>query len=408
MARPLIRLGLVFGALYFLQGLVETGDGLIAQPSRTLLERRGMGVGEIGDMMTLAALPWAFKPLYGLVSDAFPIAGSSRRSYLVLVSAATAVMLAALACGLVTAGGWGFVLCLTVATAGVAFADVVVDAYMVETAQPLGLTGTIQAIQWGAIYTAAALAGWGGGVLSDAGLETLAFGAAAIASLVMIGVAIGGVREPRAAPLGRPQGIRAALAELVRAFAEPRLRVVAAMLALWSFAPGYGVVLDFHVTRTLGLGERVYGDAAAVQALASAAACVVYAAVCRRVPFVWLLHASIGLGAFAALVYAGVSDAGSLMGVSVVSGAAYMLGGLGLLDLAARACPPRVAGSVFASLMALQNLSLVVATWLGGHAYAALSEGLGGSGAFAALSLAGGAITASCWLLLPAVRRAMC
>lgn len=407
MSRPLIRLGLVFGALYFLQGLVETGDGLIAQPSRTLLERSGAGIGQIGDAMLLAALPWAMKPIYGLVSDAFPIFGSRRRSYLVLVSAATAAVLAALACGWVTIGGWGFVLCLAVATAGVAFADVVVDATMVETAQPLGLTGTIQAIQWGAIYTATALASWGGGVLSDAGLETMAFGAAAAASLAMIAVALAGLRSPAAGGSAGPRGLRAALVEMVAAFADPRLQVVAAMLALWSFTPGYGAVLDWHVTRTLALGERAYGDAAAVQALASAAACVVYGAVCRRVPFVWLLHASIGLGAFAAVVYAGVTDARSLLVVSAVSGAAYMLGGLGLLDLAARACPPRVAGSVFASLMAVQNLSLIVATWLGGHAYAAMEGTLDGSGAFTALALAGGAITAGCWLLMPAVRRAL-
>jgi len=31
---PPLRLGLLFGALYFLQGLVEPGDGLIAQPTR--------------------------------------------------------------------------------------------------------------------------------------------------------------------------------------------------------------------------------------------------------------------------------------------------------------------------------------------------------------------------------------
>lgn len=405
MPSPLLRLGLLFGGFYFLQGLVETGDGLIAQPSRSLLERSGAGIGRIGDVMALAALPWIFKPLYGLISDFVPLAGSRRRGWLVLVSGATALALLVLAHGVVGVGDGGFVLCLAVATAGVAFADVVIDAHMVETAQPLGLTGQVQAIQWTAIYAAAALAGWGGGVLSEGGREHTAFWLAAVAAAVMVGLAFAGVREP--AGRAEPAGGRSALAELGEALADPRLRVVAAMLALSSFVPVYGAVLDFHVTQTLGLGERVYGDAAAAAALTCAGTSALYGSLCRRVEFGRLLQASITLGAFAAAVYGWVSGAGSLLVVNAVSGAAYMFSSLGLLDLAARVCPPRVAGSVFASLMAAQNLSLIVATWLGGHAYAAMAGWLGGEAAFTALALVSGVLVASCWALLPAVRRAL-
>ena len=52
-ASALLRLGWLFGALYFLQGLVEPGDGLIAQPTRAMLEESGRGAGAIGDAMLL-------------------------------------------------------------------------------------------------------------------------------------------------------------------------------------------------------------------------------------------------------------------------------------------------------------------------------------------------------------------
>ena len=38
---------------------------------------------------------------------------------------------------------------------------------MIERGQPRGLTGLLQSIQWTALYGAAALAGWGGGYLSE-------------------------------------------------------------------------------------------------------------------------------------------------------------------------------------------------------------------------------------------------
>lgn len=406
-ASALVRLGWLFGALYFLQGLVEPGDGLVAQPSRALLERSGHGVGQIGDAMLVAGLPWAIKPIFGLVSDAYPIAGSRRRSYLVLAGAVAAAALAILAAVPVAAGGAAFVGCLLVATAAIAFADVVVDAHMVEQAQPRGLTGPIQAIQWGAIYAAGALAGWLGGRICEAGTFHLAFGAAAVGGLATLALGLACVREgpPAAGPGAAPVGVRAAARELAAALGDPGLRATLVFLMLWSFSPGYGAVLDFHVTRTLGLAEGTYGDALAVQSLASAAGCAVYGALSRRISFHGLLHAALALGAASALAYAAVADVASLLWVSAASGAAYMIAGLALLDLAARVCPPRLAGSLFALLMAAQNLSLSVATWLGGHVYEAMAVEVGGRAAYAALAAAGAATSAGCWLLLPAVRR---
>lgn len=407
MAAPLVRLGALFGALYFLQGLVEPGDGLIAQPTRALLEARGHGAGAIGDATLLAALPWAFKPIYGIVSDALPLLGTHRRSYLALASGIAALALLALATIPGADAGAPLVLCLALATWGVALADVVVDAHMVERARPLGLTGQVQAIQWAAIYLAAALAGAGGGRLSAAGSYHLAFATAAIGALLTLGLTLAAVREP-AAPAPRGQAfarLGAGLRALAREIVRPPLPAAIGLLALVSFTPGYGAVLDYHATRGLGLDEAAYGDASAAYALACAAACGVYGLVCRRVAFAALLHASLALGVLAALSLAAIAGERSLLLASAVSGAAYMLATLAQLDLAARVCPPGLAGSVFALLMAAQNLSLSVATWLGGHVYEDLSPVWGARWAYAALALAGAAATACGWLLLPAARR---
>src|SRR5947209_13688186 len=77
------RLGLLFGALYFLQGIGEPTDGLMAQPVRSLLKAWGLGAREITAFSALLALPWMFKPLYGLLSDFVPLFGTRRKGYLI-------------------------------------------------------------------------------------------------------------------------------------------------------------------------------------------------------------------------------------------------------------------------------------------------------------------------------------
>jgi hypothetical protein len=52
---------------------------------------------------------------------------------------------------------------------GIAFGDVLVDALMIETGQPLGLTGRLQSAQWTAANAAMLLTGVVGGYVSAIG-----------------------------------------------------------------------------------------------------------------------------------------------------------------------------------------------------------------------------------------------
>src|SRR5688500_12059938 len=79
-------LAALFGAIYFIQGIAEPSEGLIAQPLRSLLESRGQNAREITAFMTWVSLPWAFKPLYGLLVDFVPLGRSPRRNWLILMT----------------------------------------------------------------------------------------------------------------------------------------------------------------------------------------------------------------------------------------------------------------------------------------------------------------------------------
>ena len=91
--------------------------------------------------------------------------------------------------------------------------------------------------------------------------------------------------------------------------------------------------------------------------------------------------------------------------VTLAVGFTYMTATLIQLDLAARACPPEAAGTVFATLMALENLAASLGTWLGGSWYERGLARWGSRTSFHLLVLVGSACTAGCWLLVPFLPR---
>ena len=64
-APRVVGLAVLFGAIYFIQGIAEPTEGLIAQPVRSLLRDWGRTATDIGWFMGIMGLPWAFKPLFG-------------------------------------------------------------------------------------------------------------------------------------------------------------------------------------------------------------------------------------------------------------------------------------------------------------------------------------------------------
>lgn len=399
-----LRLGLLFGALYFLQGFGEPTDGLMAQPVRTLLGTWGRSVSEIATFSALLAIPWALKPLFGLLSDFVPLGRSRRKGYLIAMSAVTATTLVGLWAFPVAAGASGPLLGrLWVATVAVAFSDVVADALMIEQGQPRGLTGRLQAIQWGSMYAAATVTGVLGGALSERHREPLAFLLCGAGGVLTLALAVFAVSEP---PRPRPSpGREGAAKALGKAARSPAVLGVGAFLFLWNFNPFSTVVVHLHMTRVLGLGEQFYGYTASLMAMASIAACLAYGTYCRRVPMPLLVHLSIALGVASTLAYVAVTDERSAVLVALAVGFTYMTATLIQLDLAARVCPPEAAGTVFATIMALENLGTSASIGLGGRWYDAGTALWGSRTAFHVLVGVGAALTASCWLIVPFLPR---
>ena len=269
------RLSLLFGAIYFIQGIGEPTEGLIAQPVRSLLNHWGQTTAQIGAFMALVSVPWAIKPLYGLISDFVPLAGSRRRSYLIVTTAATALSLGYLYFVPPQPGAIRLLLwLLVIPTVGVAFSDVVVDALMVERGQPLGLTGRLQSVQWAAMYSATVATGFVGGWLSENGRQEWGFLICAAATAVSFVLAVVWVRE---GPIETSaETAREAAAALGRAVRTPTVLVAAFKATLEEVLESDVIlhVIDHGSEASEAQAEavtRILAEAAAVMSMLSVA-----------------------------------------------------------------------------------------------------------------------------------------
>jgi hypothetical protein len=403
--RETLGLGLLFGLMYFVQGLTEPTEGLIAQPLRTMLSSWGWEAGAIASFAAVLALPWSFKPLYGVLSDFVPIFGSRRRVYLILTSAAAVAGFAWIYVSpLRREDETALLLLLLLPTIGVAFADVVVDALMVEKGKPLGLTGRLQSIQWASIWTATILTGWIGGYLSRTRQESVGFLICAIATLLTLVAAICFVREAPMRVEGKARDATRLLGQVVR---SPTVIGASAFLFLWNFNPFNTTVLHLHATKNVGIDEEDYGKSISLLAVGSVAASVAYGFYCRSVSFRRLIHFSIALGIVSTLAYVWLDGVWSLWSISVFVGLTYTTGSMIQLDLAARSSPEAAAGTTFALLMAVSNLGVSGSTVVGGWLYEKWTRSMTPEQAFERLVVAGAIATAASWIVVPFLVRSV-
>lgn len=93
-SRAAIVLCVVFGSLYFVQGIVEPTEGLIAQPIRSLQNQWGRSTAQLASLAAIISIPRSIKPVFGLLIDFVPLGRFGKRGYLMLCALAIAVVFA--------------------------------------------------------------------------------------------------------------------------------------------------------------------------------------------------------------------------------------------------------------------------------------------------------------------------
>jgi len=396
-------LALCLAALYFAQGLGDPASGVLAQPLRALLKLRGEDAGTIAAMMAFLALPWSLKPVFALIADFVPLAGSHRRHYLLAVTLAAALALVCVALlPAETRSLRTLFALLLVAALAIAWSDVLCDAVMIEFAQPRALTGRLQALQWTTLYGAMLVAGVAGGWFA----REQALGKAAVVCGLTWACIVVLVRRYVVDAARSPDNARATARALREAARNPALLWLMLFLFVWSFNPSWETVQYLHFTSALGFSEETYGYAASCFALGSLLAAAGYFGYCQRLPFSRLLQLAIACAVASYLAYLHVTSTRILYGVSLVAGAANMTSNLAVLDIAARRVPLLAAASVFALLMAIVNMASASSEAVGGWAYAWLATAIDVESAYRIVVVTSAFIAASAWWVVRPLIRA--
>jgi predicted MFS family arabinose efflux permease len=388
------RLGVFFAAVYFVQGIGEPGAGIASQPIFFLLkDELHLNAAETAAFLATISIAWGIKPLYGLLSDFFPLFGYRRKSYLVLMTSVAAASWLALAVQ-PHHTYLALLVPLLLCGLGLAFSDVLCDAVMVETGKPLGLTGRFQAIQWGAINFASVLAGIGGGWLSQNVSYQSTFRFVALFPLITLMATILCVREPRVGfDLSQ---VRETLRAVRSAVSTPPLWTAAGFIFLWNFSPSFGTPLEYFEVDTLGFSKIFLGTLYSLGSAGAIAGAAIFNRVSGRLPMRRLLTLSVGIGVVSTLAYLGLVGPRSAVILTIVTGTISMVASLATLDLAARSCPSRAEGTFFAALMSLANLGTAGGSFVGGRLYDALG--------LTPLILISALATALCWVIIPLIR----
>jgi MFS family permease len=389
-------LALLFAAMYFFQGVSDPNEGLLKQPMQSLLKTWGTSATYMGVFAAVMSLPWTIKPLYGLLTDLVPIFGQRRKSYLVLMAVIATVGYATLGIVPLRQEYAGVMLALlTTATVSVAFNDVVIDAVMIETGRPLNLTGRFQAVQWAALYTASTITGYLGGYLSGHNVQFVAFWICAALSLASLLLALAAVREPPAAEVERPS-----FGDLWRAATSRPMLGVTLFLFLLAFNP-FVQPTYLHMTKQLNFSEEFYGWTETVSSVGAIIGSVLYGLFATRLTRRGLVQLAIIGGVTSTLGYCFIFGQVSAIVVSISMGLLAMIGVLTQLDLVARTCPTRLAGTMFALVMSVSNLGQSAGQAVGGWSYDVLMEHMTPMLAFNSLVLFSAFCTALCWLVAP-------
>lgn len=375
-----IRFSIIFSAIYFF-----SLNGLGALPNLSLSfllkENVRLNPSQMAYFQAITLVAWVIKPLWGFISDSFPIFGYRRKSYLIITSilAGTVWLLLAATKIYTEAILLSFI---TICYMAYAFQDVVTDGLMVEIGKPRNLTGRFQSIQWASVYSAMIITAFCGGYISDLArngavrFQTI-FAMTSIFPILTAFITAILVSEPKASHL-EIEG----KTELKAVFKQKELWFLASFLFLWNFSPSFGAPFFYYSVDTLKFNGSFLGIAQGVGSGAALVGSILSAKYVERVPMRKFLILAVFIGSvmilfnlvyFIPSVISHPSFSKSIILISQVPfGIVNTFIFLTLLNLAAKSSPQYAGGTIFALLMSFLNLGQIGSEVLGGALFSIL------------------------------------
>ncbi|MFC1679862.1 MFS transporter [Elusimicrobiota bacterium] len=398
------RLYIFFIATYFAQGMI----GIAYVPISYLLkEVLALNAAQSAAFIVWMTLPFLFKPLLGIITDALPLARRRRVPYLLMSAAATTAGWLVLA-GMPGYSYWPTLALLTTVNIGIAFADVLCDGVMVEHGKRLRKTGFYQAAQIGTLYATLLATGVGGGWLAAHASYRTVFLLTALFPMIIFASSFVVREEPTAEPERQAQLLRDGVTRLL---SQRSFWAACVVILLFNFNPFQGTAFFYYQTDALGFPKLLVGSLTSIEGVAGVAGAALFwrfynrsvtiAGRAVRLDTGTLIRYSVLTGAPLTLLYLGYRTPATAVALTAFLGVVNVAMRLSLMDLVAKACPEHGEATAFAVFMGVFNLAAWSSNMSGGRLYDTLTVSrLGPHGAMAVLIAISAACTLACWPVL--------
>lgn len=308
-----------------------------------------------------SGLAWYFKPFCGIFTDAFPMFGSRRRSYLL---GATTLAVLTWAVFIVTPHEYSKLLAVAITiNAFMVIASTVVGGYMVEVAQAMSGSGRLSAIRNFVQQFCYIINGPASGFLGS-----IAFGWTAATCggimFLLIPATIFFLHEKKV-HIDSQVLLQNARKQLVKIGTARTMWAAAGLMFLFYIAPGLSTATFYKEQNDLHMNTQGQGFLQLLGGVGGVLAAICYGFLCRswnlRKLLIWCLAA----GTIANVSYVVYTSVLNAQIINAVNGFGYTLAELALMDLAIRATPAGSEGLGFSLMMSVRNLALFGTDWLG-------------------------------------------
>ena len=138
-------------------------------------------------MMTIIAIPWAPKIFYGIIADTFPICGSTKKSYIIVLGVLYFICTFSYAFFIFENPGPGVAI-ITLAMFSMAMSDVVVDGLTVDQQRldPKNGSEDLQSYVWAVAGVSGVIGYIAGGILTEYGYARQSFYLAAVMAVIVL------------------------------------------------------------------------------------------------------------------------------------------------------------------------------------------------------------------------------
>lgn len=358
--------------VYFVQGILGLSRLAV---SFFLKDELHLSPAQVAALGGVAALPWVIKPLFGFLSDGFPLFRYRRRPYLVLSGVLGAIAWLALATVVHTA--WAATLAMLLASLSVAISDVIADSIVVERVrgQSNREAGSLQSLSWGTSALGGLITAYLSGWLLQAFSISFIFSITATFPLLVCGVAWWISEKPALQGENRLAMVKTQGRNLWWAIRQKAIWLPTLFVFFWQATPSSDAALFFFTTNELGFEPEFLGRVRLVTSLAALVGIWIYQRFLRAVPFrvilgwTTLLASALGMTTLLLVTHAnraiGIDDHWFSLGDSLILTVMGQIAFMPVLVLSARLCPAGVEATLFALLMSIWNLAGLLSQELG-------------------------------------------